>query len=138
MIRNLADKIRPTLIDEIQHINESFPKKLQSSLILYGPPGSGKTTYAKAMIKSANIPHFSLTAVETGTQSFKDIFQKATPSEPIIIASFKLRSMSPTGYLLATYRKRKHYSDRNNTRKSFVYIKASVVVKVSSSHFSAA
>ncbi|MBQ8651504.1 MAG: replication-associated recombination protein A [Alphaproteobacteria bacterium] len=85
MIRNLADKIRPTLIDEIQNINESFPKKLQSSLILYGPPGSGKTTYAKAMIKSANIPHFSLTAVETGTQSFKDIFQKATPSEPIII-----------------------------------------------------
>lgn len=83
----LAERMRPKTLNDFVGQSELISKgKILrgmiendnlSSLIFWGPPGSGKTTLAK-IIASETSSHFvSLSAVTAGTKKVKDVCQKA-------------------------------------------------------------
>lgn len=73
----LADKIRPGNFDEIigQSLENAATAALQS-LILWGPPGSGKTSFAKIIAKNSKLNFEETSAVMHSTAKFKSIFEK--------------------------------------------------------------
>ena len=75
---------------------KSFAKykiKMPKGILLYGPPGTWKTTVAKALAKEAWVPFFYTNAsdfqsdsfVATWTQNVKKLFAKAREKSPCII-----------------------------------------------------
>ncbi|MCS7230084.1 MAG: replication-associated recombination protein A [Candidatus Kryptonium sp.] len=83
----LADRIRPTRIEEFvgqRHIiGEGKPLRVMietgeiQSMILWGPPGSGKTTLARIIAEKVNAEFFQINAVLSGTKELKEIIDKA-------------------------------------------------------------
>jgi putative ATPase len=83
----LADRMRPNKLDDFEGQEEivgekSFLKKaiLQdeiSSLIFWGPPGSGKTTLAFIIAKETKADFIFLSAVESGVKKLREIIKRA-------------------------------------------------------------
>src|SRR6476660_9069673 len=83
----LADRMRPTTIDEFLGQDHLLgPGKLLrgmiaagklQSLILWGPPGSGKTTLAQILARSAGAVCVQFSAVTSGVKDLKKIIQEA-------------------------------------------------------------
>jgi putative ATPase len=75
----LADRIRPTELSELvgQSIEEqaSLFETLQP-LILWGPPGSGKTSFAKILAKKSGLKFEETSAVMYATAKFRAIFDE--------------------------------------------------------------
>lgn len=97
----LAERIRPkTLEDYIGQSHLVGPKgtltlQLQngilSSMILWGPPGVGKTTLAEILAETSKRPFFALSAINAGVKDVREIIEKAkgksglfTPQNPIV------------------------------------------------------
>jgi len=83
----LADRMRPATLDEFvgqDHLlgpgkllrGMVAARKLQS-LILWGPPGSGKTTLAQILASSAGASCVHFSAVTSGVKDLKKIIQEA-------------------------------------------------------------
>jgi putative ATPase len=77
----LAFKLRPTDFSKLIG-QEKTVTKLQSlqkpiSLILYGPPGSGKTSVSFLLCKKWNLPYRQLNAVSSGVKDIKDLSSEA-------------------------------------------------------------
>ena len=85
MITPLAERLRPTQLDEIagqEHllsekglIKTTLSQKKPLSLLLWGPPGSGKTTLALAYSKAFDARFISMSAVSHATSDVKNIIQ---------------------------------------------------------------
>ena len=83
----LAEKIRPTAIDEIagqQHlvgkdkiIRRIIESKLHTSLILWGPPGTGKTTLARIIATQTDSEFIELSAVSAVKADVKKVSELA-------------------------------------------------------------
>ena len=83
----LAERLRPTTLDEVvgqSHLlAENKPLRLafQSgnlpSMILWGPPGVGKTTLARLIANTANAEFLSLSAVLSGIKDIRDAIELA-------------------------------------------------------------
>lgn len=83
----LAERMRPRTLDDFIGQNEliSEGKVLRgmiendnlSSLIFWGPPGSGKTTLAKIIAHETNARFVSFSAVTAGTKKVKEVCKKA-------------------------------------------------------------
>lgn len=73
----LADKIRPNLITELvgyeDYVQKIYMNNLQS-MILWGPPGTGKTSLAKIIAKNSNIEYKEMSGVLCGASHFKEVF----------------------------------------------------------------
>lgn len=74
--RPLAERMRPTTLDEVlgqqqltgtgKIIREIIASKAPTSLILWGPPGSGKTTLARIVAQETGAEFVELSAVTSG------------------------------------------------------------------------
>ena len=83
----LADKMRPQSLDEVigQHhlLGEGAPLQNMvssgnfSSLILWGPPGVGKTTIARLLADHSKSHFEQLSAIFTGVSDLKKVFETA-------------------------------------------------------------
>lgn len=84
----LAERIRPATIDDLigqEHLvgpEGVLRKVIQTgsipSMILWGPPGVGKTTIANIIANQVKSPFFTLSAVSAGVKDVREIIQKAT------------------------------------------------------------
>jgi putative ATPase len=83
----LADRMRPRSFDELlgqaQLFEPGSPLALMregrhlSSMILWGPPGSGKTTIARLVARTAGAPFVAFSAVLSGVKEVKEVMQRA-------------------------------------------------------------
>jgi putative ATPase len=83
----LAARMRPTTLDEFvgqEHLLSSgsalrtaIEQGRPHSMILYGPPGSGKTTLARIIAASANAAFEELSAVEAGRAEVRAVLARA-------------------------------------------------------------
>lgn len=83
----LAEKLRPTKLSDVigqQHLtdrNQIIQKIIETkqpvSLILWGPPGSGKTTLARIIAKESDADFVELSAVTSGKADIKKIVEYA-------------------------------------------------------------
>ncbi len=91
----LAEKLRPSSLDEVvgqAHLTADggvlkqllLAKKLPS-FILWGPPGTGKTTLARLIAKQANREFVQLSAVFSGVAELRKIFDQAQGCSGIIL-----------------------------------------------------
>ncbi|MBG7613542.1 replication-associated recombination protein A [Polaribacter sp. BAL334] len=86
----LAERIRPKSLDDYisqQHLvgkNGILTKLIQQgiipSLILWGPPGIGKTTLANIIATTSKRPFYTLSAINAGVKDVRDIIDKAKQS----------------------------------------------------------
>lgn len=80
----LAEKLRPPTRDQLlgqpkvlQQIERYVRSGFLPSLILWGPPGTGKTTLAQALAKEFKAEFIAINAVESGAKALKEIGEAA-------------------------------------------------------------
>ncbi|HLF59099.1 MAG TPA: replication-associated recombination protein A [Alphaproteobacteria bacterium] len=86
--RPLADRLRPKTMDEVvgqDHligpagpIGRMLAQKRLASMILWGPPGSGKTTIARLLAQATDFHFEALSAVFSGVADLRRVFEQAT------------------------------------------------------------
>lgn len=90
----LAAQLRPTSLDDFvgqphlvgegKPLRQAIEQKHRMSFILWGPPGSGKTTLARIYAKAVDGILFELSAVSAGKADVKEIVSKKTMQQKIL------------------------------------------------------
>jgi len=85
--RPLADRMRPTLLAEFvgqthllapgKPLYEAITAGLPHSLILWGPPGTGKTTLARLIAQRSSARFIALSAVQAGIKDIREAVAEA-------------------------------------------------------------
>lgn len=83
----LAERLRPKTLDEVlgqEHltgekgtIRKMLENDALNSLILWGPPGTGKTTLAEIISEKSGRKFFKLSAVSSGVKDVRDVIDDA-------------------------------------------------------------
>jgi putative ATPase len=55
------------------------------SIILWGPPGVGKTTIANIIAQAINVPYFQLSAISSGVKDVRDVIAQASQTNKAIL-----------------------------------------------------
>jgi len=86
----LAERIRPKKLEDYisqQHLvgkngalTEHIKRGVIPSLILWGPPGIGKTTLANIIANESKRPFYTLSAINSGVKDIRDVIDKAKQS----------------------------------------------------------
>jgi putative ATPase len=91
----LAERMRPTSLDELagqQHLTgkgsilrTAIENGTVPSMILWGPPGVGKTTIANIIAHTLKVPFFQLSAISSGVKDVREVIDQARQTEKSIL-----------------------------------------------------
>ena len=91
----LAERMRPTRLEDLigqEHLSSpsSFlHKAIKSgnvpSLILWGPPGVGKTTIANIIANEIKAPFYTLSAISSGVKDIREVIEKARFQQGVVL-----------------------------------------------------
>ncbi|MBL7701363.1 MAG: replication-associated recombination protein A [Ferruginibacter sp.] len=83
----LAERLRPTTLDELvgqQHLTgkgsilrTAIEHGKIPSMILWGPPGVGKTTIANIIAQTLQVPFYTLSAISSGVKEVREVIELA-------------------------------------------------------------
>ena len=86
-LRPLADRMRPRTLDEFvgqeqvlgagKPLRQALERGQLHSLILWGPPGTGKTTLARLIARRADADFMQLSAVMAGVKDIREAVERA-------------------------------------------------------------
>jgi len=91
----LAERLRPQTLNDLvgqEHLSsqESVLQKAISkgkvpSMILWGPPGVGKTTLANIIATSCNTAYYQLSAISSGVKELREVIEEAKTKQGAIL-----------------------------------------------------
>lgn len=91
MNKPLAERLRPKTLDDYlsqQHLvgpeaalRKQIKNNIIPSMILWGPPGVGKTTLANIIANESDRPFFTLSAISSGVKDVREVIEKAKKSD---------------------------------------------------------
>ena len=89
----LAERIRPKNLSDYlsqQHLigpkgalTAQLDSGVLSSIILWGPPGTGKTTLATIIANQSDRPFFTLSAVDSGVAAVREVIERAKRTDSL-------------------------------------------------------
>lgn len=89
----LAERIRPKslndylsqkhLVGENGAIKSQLDSQMLSSMIFWGPPGTGKTTLAMILAEESERPFYMLSAIDSGVAAIREVIEKAKKSNTL-------------------------------------------------------
>ena len=91
----LAERLRPNTLDELigqQHLTgkgsilrNSIENGKIPSMILWGPPGVGKTTIANIIAHTLDVPFYTLSAISSGVKEVREVIEESRKKENAIL-----------------------------------------------------
>ncbi|MDI3318304.1 replication-associated recombination protein A [Pinibacter soli] len=91
----LAERLRPSTIDALagqKHLTgkgsilrTAIEQGKVPSMILWGPPGVGKTTIANIIAHALNVPFYTLSAISSGVKDVREVIEDAKTKERAIL-----------------------------------------------------
>ena len=91
----LAERLRPISLDDLigqEHLTgkgsilrKAIDQGLVPSMILWGPPGVGKTTIANIIAHTLNTPFYTLSAISSGVKDMREVIEAARSQEKAIL-----------------------------------------------------
>jgi len=91
----LAERLRPVTLDELvgqQHLTgkgsilrKSIEQGKVPSMILWGPPGVGKTTIANIIANTLQVPFYQLSAISSGVKEVREVIDLAKKQNNVIL-----------------------------------------------------
>lgn len=89
----LAERIRPSTLDDYLSqkqlvgaqgaITAQLKTGVLSSMIFWGPPGTGKTTLANIIANQSKRPFYSLSAIDSGVAAVRKVIEEAKKSDTL-------------------------------------------------------
>lgn len=91
----LAERIRPNTLDELvgqKHLTgkgsilrTAIEHGRIPSMILWGPPGTGKTTIAHIVANTLSVPYYQLSAISSGVKEVREVIEEAKTKNGCIL-----------------------------------------------------
>lgn len=91
----LAERVRPSSLDELigqEHLvgetgilRKTIALGTVPSMILWGPPGVGKTTIANIIAHQVKAPFYTLSAISAGVKDVREVIDKAKRQSNVIL-----------------------------------------------------
>jgi len=91
----LAERLRPQTLDQLvgqQHLTgkksvlrTTIEHGKPPSMILWGPPGTGKTTIAGIIANTLQVPFYTLSAIAAGVKEVREVIAEAKDKEKAIL-----------------------------------------------------
>jgi putative ATPase len=91
----LAERLRPNTLDELagqEHLTgkgsilrTAIDQGKVPSMILWGPPGTGKTTIANIIAHTLQVPFYTLSAISSGVKEVREVIAEAKEKERAIL-----------------------------------------------------
>lgn len=91
----LAERLRPESLDQLvgqKHLTgkgsilrTALEQGKMPSMILWGPPGTGKTTIANIIAHTLQSPFYTLSAISSGVKEVREVIEEARQKEKVIL-----------------------------------------------------
>src|SRR5918993_5078394 len=91
----LAERLRPSSLEELtgqEHLTgpgsilrKAIEQGKVPSMILWGPPGVGKTTIANIIAHTLEVPFYTLSAISSGVKEVREVIEAAKMQQNVIL-----------------------------------------------------